>query len=277
MRARLWGTRGSLARSGPETVRYGGDTSCVEIRGSGDTVIVLDAGSGILRCGENLEDPPARIDILLSHLHMDHIQGLGFFTPLYSPDIQVHIWGPTTVTEDLRTRLTRYLSPPLFPVRLRELEGVEVHDLHRGTMELGGVTVTADIVSHPGHTFGFRLEENGTTLTYISDHEPALGVPDFPRDPDWTSGASLASGADLLIHDAQYTADEYADRVGWGHSSFEHAVAFAEMAEARKMVTFHHDPSHSDDFIDKAMRQAVSPSVEVIGGKVGATFDIGGP
>lgn len=275
MKARLWGTRGSLARSGPETVRYGGDTASVEVRGADGTLLILDAGSGILRLGENIGEPPERIDILLSHLHMDHIQGLGFFTPLYSADLDVHIWGPTTATEDLRSRLTRYLSPPLFPVRLRDLEGIEVHDLPRGTMEIGGITVTADTVSHPGHTFGFRLEENGAVLAYISDHEPALGVPDFPADANWTSGAALAADADVLIHDAQYTDEEYADRIGWGHSTFRHAVTLAELVNAKQLVTFHHDPSHSDDFLDRATSAVESDTVEIVGGKVGAEFVVG--
>lgn len=276
MKARLWGTRGSLARSGPETLRYGGDTSCVEVRGADDSIIILDAGSGILRCGDNIEDQPTRIHILLSHLHMDHIQGLGFFTPLYSPDIEVHIWGPVSATEDLRTRLTRYLSPPLFPVRLRDLAAVEIHDLSRCTMDLEGISVTSDTVSHPGHTFGFRLEENGSALAYIPDHEPALGVADFPYDPDWTSGARLATDVDLLIHDAQYTDAEYAERVGWGHSTFDHAVAFAEMVSAERLVTFHHDPNHSDEFLDSALAATHSATVDIVGGMIGAEFAVGG-
>ncbi|MCP3976866.1 MAG: MBL fold metallo-hydrolase [bacterium] len=275
MKATLWGTRGSLARSGPETLRYGGDTSSVEVRGSDDSLIVIDAGSGILRLGENIGDPPSRIDLLLSHLHMDHIQGLGFFTPLYAPDIEVHIWGPVSATQDLRSRLTRYLSPPLFPVRLRDLASVEIHDLQPGVLELGAITVTAEIVTHPGHTMGLRLEDEAGVLTYISDHEPALGVTDFPRSAEWTSGAALAEGANVLIHDAQYTDEEYEERVGWGHSSFKHAVAFAELVGAKKMVTFHHDPSHSDDFLDLVTGSLRSDSVEIVGGTVGAEFVVG--
>jgi len=274
VRVRLWGTRGSLARSGPETVRYGGDTSSVEVRGSAGSLIVIDAGSGILRLGENIGDPPERIDILLSHLHMDHIQGLGFFTPLYSPEVEVHIWGPASATQGLRARLTRYLSPPLFPVRLRDLEGVELHNLHRGTMQVGEFTVSADLVTHPGHTYGFRLEDGTATVTYMSDHEPALGVDDFPGPAEWTSGADLAAGADLMIHDAQYTDDEYASRVGWGHSTFDQAVAFAEMTQVRQMVTFHHDPGHSDDFLDLITDSLRSESVEIIPGMVGREFHL---
>lgn len=274
MKARLWGTRGSLARSGPETVRYGGDTSSVEVRGSNGTLIVLDAGSGILRLGENIGDPPERIDILLSHLHMDHIQGLGFFTPLYDPEIMVHIWGPASATMDLRTRLTRYLSPPLFPVRIRDLAAVQLHNLGPGVMEVGGIEVTTATVTHPGYTFGFRLADNGSVLTYISDHEPALGVADFPHDRTWTSGTELAAGAGLLIHDAQYTDEEYDARVGWGHSTFSQAVAFAELVGAQRLVTFHHDPSHSDEFLDLVIDSLRSDHVEILGGRVGEQYEL---
>ena len=275
MRVQLWGTRGSLARSGPATIRYGGDTACVEVRADNGSHIVLDAGSGILALGESLDDPPERIDILLSHLHMDHIQGLGFFAPLYSDDVMVHIWGPASATEDLRTRLSRYLSPPLFPVRLRDLSAVEVHDLPRGELEIGGVAIRTDSVSHPGHTFGFRLEENGHVMAYMSDHELGLGATDFPNQPEWTSGFRIAEGADLLIHDAQYTDEEYAERVGWGHSTFDQAVKFAEMAQAKKLVTFHHDPSHSDAFLDSVTASLHSDTVEIVGGQVGAQFEVG--
>ena len=275
MKVCLWGTRGSLARSGPETIEYGGDTSSVEVRTGDGSLVILDAGSGIVRLGENIGDPPQRIDILLSHLHMDHIQGLGFFTPLYDPDTEVHIWGPTSATMGLHDRLTRYLSPPLFPVRVRDLEGVVLHNLAPGTMQLGELKVTSKMVTHPGLTFGFRLEEDDGTVAYISDHEPGLGVPDFPRDETWTSGFELADGADLLIHDAQYSQQEYADRVGWGHSTLQQAADFAELSGVGRMVTFHHDPSHSDEFLDSFTASVSSASVPICGGKVGQSFEVG--
>jgi len=275
VRAQLWGTRGSLARSGPATIRYGGDTACVSVTSQAGDLVILDAGSGVLALGESLVTPPQRIDILLSHLHMDHIQGLGFFTPLYSADVAVHIWGPASATEHLRTRLSRYLSPPLFPVRLRDLQGVQLHDLPRGELEIGSIKITTDSVSHPGHTFGFRLEENGGILAYMPDHELGLGGAGFPGDPEWTSGYCVAEGADLLIHDAQYTDEEYTERIGWGHSTFGQAVQFAEMAQVHKMVTFHHDPSHSDAFLDATNASLHSDTVEIVGGMVGAQFEIG--
>ena len=248
MRLRLWGTRGSIAAAGPETIRYGGDTSAVAVRSADNRLIVLDGGSG-LRPIET-EDVSERIDILLSHLHMDHVQGLPFFAPLLDPEREVHVWGPVSTTRTLRQRLARYLSPPLFPVRVRDLSNVIFHDVVPGRFQLGSIEVSADLISHPGSTLGYRLVENGATITYLPDHEPAFGARPFPGEPEWTSGYDLARGADVLIHDAQYDDDEYRERVGWGHSSTSHLAAFAEMTEVERLVTFHHDPAHTDDMLD---------------------------
>lgn len=256
MRVKLNGTRGSVGRAGPATVRYGGDTSSVEVSDPSGAVLVLDAGSGIVHadCAQWVD---GRIDILLTHLHMDHIQGLGFFQPLFEPGVAVHMWGPISTTS-LTARLARYLSPPLFPVRLRELPSVTVHDLAPGAVEIGPFSVGADFVIHPGQTFGFRIESGGRTLVYLPDHEPALGPGRVPSDPRWTSGHSLAEHADVLIHDAQFTDDEYRERVGWGHSSLTQALDFAESANVRKLVTFHHEPNHSDEQIDAHHTEVLS-------------------
>jgi phosphoribosyl 1,2-cyclic phosphodiesterase len=253
----LWGTRGSLPNAGPETVRYGGNTSCVEVRGGDGTILVLDAGTGIRRFGAALTDTPKRIDVLLTHLHMDHIQGLGFFAPLYDENAEVHIWGPPSATMTLRERLARYLSPPLFPVRIRDLPcRLVLHDMRPGCLDIGCFRITASFVCHPGPTFGYRIAENGTSLAYLPDHEPVLCNEHVGHDPDWTSGYALAEGADTLIHDAQYTHDEYPEHVGWGHSAIEHAVAFAAATGVRRLVTFHHDPSHDDRALDAIVHDA---------------------
>lgn len=249
MRITLWGTRGSVAAAGPDTVRYGGDTSCVQVEGPGGEVVLLDAGSGI-RPVSSAVAGVQRIDILLTHLHMDHIQGLGFFVPLFDPGVEAHIWGPATATAGLVERLSRYLSPPLFPVRLRELPNTVLHDLGPGTFDLGPFTITADFVCHPGTTLGYRLASGVSTMAYLPDHEPALGVFTFPDEPDWTSGHALMADADLLIHDAQYTEAEYIDRVGWGHSTLDQVTTLATRAGAGTLVTFHHDPAHSDEMLD---------------------------
>src|SRR5512136_549441 len=151
----LWGTRGSLAAPGAETARYGGNTSCVEVRGRGGTVLVLDAGTGIRRLGKALPTNLSRLDLLLTHLHMDHIQGLGFFAPLHNPDLEVHIWGPASTTATLRTRLMRYLSPPLFPVHLRDLPcRLTLHEVPCGDFTIGEFQVASALVCHPGPTVG---------------------------------------------------------------------------------------------------------------------------
>ena len=223
----------------------------MEVRADDGSLLVLDAGSGIRRLGGTIGSGEARIDILLTHLHMDHIQGLGFFAPLYRGTGEVHIWGPPSIHADLRTRLGRYLSPPLFPVRLRDLPSrIVLHDAPAEPTRIGPFTVEAALVVHPGPTIGYRVSDGSRTLAYLPDHEPALGARGFPISGRWTSGYGLAAVADLLIHDAQYTTDEYRSRSGWGHSSVDHVLAFAELASVGRLVTFHHDPGHDDDTLD---------------------------
>jgi len=277
VRVTLWGTRGSLASAGPDTIRYGGNTVCVEVRGSNGACLILDAGTGIRRLGAALEPTIKRVDVLLTHLHMDHIQGLGFFAPLYRPDLDLHLWGPPSTTQDLRGRLSRYLSPPLFPVHLRDLRhGLTIHDVPLGRFEIEGLELHAALVCHPGPTVGYRITDRNKALAYLPDHEPALGARTFPQKPEWTSGFALAAGADLLIHDAQYTAAEYPAHVGWGHSSIPHALAFADAAGVRRLVPCHHDPSHTDDMLDVLLDEmrGLSDSVQILPGKEGARFEV---
>lgn len=280
MRVVLWGTRGSLPQAGPETVRYGGNTSCIEVVGADGTLLILDAGTGIRRLGAKLDRRVSRLDILLTHLHTDHIQGLGFFDPLHQPNLEAHIWGPASTTLDLRERLDRYLSPPLSPVRLRDLPCcLTLHDAPFESFEIGGLTVAADLVCHPGPTVGYRITEDTAAVTYLPDHEPALGVDDFPGEPDWTSGFSLAAGANLLIHDAQYSDAEYEKHVGWGHSSISQALRFAAAARVERLVTFHHDPTHDDAALDELLEEAkrtAGLAFEVVPGTEGAIFEVGG-
>jgi phosphoribosyl 1,2-cyclic phosphodiesterase len=279
MRVCLWGTRGSIASAGPDTVAYGGNTSCVELEATDGTIVILDAGTGVRRVGDTY-DRPRRLDILLTHLHMDHIQGLGFFGPFFRDDFEVHVWGPPSTTQDLRTRLTRYLSPPLFPVRLRDVAAkLELHDVPAGPFRIGGLEVTGAVVIHPGQTLGYRISDGSTTVAYLPDHEPAMGAADFPGEPEWTSGHDLAQRADLLIHDVQYTSEEYAERVGWGHSRVSDAVGLAALAGARRLVTFHHDPGHDDAALDRMLgqaRAAAPPGLEVVPGREGSTLHTGG-
>jgi ribonuclease BN (tRNA processing enzyme) len=281
VKVRLWGARGSVAAPGPDMVRYGGNTSCVEVRGADGTVLVLDAGTGIRRLGGSLGGDLRRVDVLLTHLHMDHIQGLGFFRPLDERGRDVHIWGPPSTTLDLRARLTRYLSPPLFPIRLRELPCcLTVHDVPIEGFQIGGFRILAALVCHPGPTVGYRISEDGVSVAYLPDHEPALGARRFPEHLDWTSGFDLIRGADLLIHDAQYTDGEYRERVGWGHSTISQAIRLAGAAGVRRLVTFHHDPGHDDAMLDRCLEEArreLAPSFDLVPGTEGAQFDLGLP
>ena len=276
MRVTLWGTRGSVARGGMQTVRYGGDTSVVEVEGSDGTRLILDGGSGLMRVTPGLGSFCERIDVLLTHLHMDHIQGLGFFYPLRDPEIQTHIYGPVSTTMGLGDRLARYLSPPLFPVRLRDLQAMHLHDVEPGSFEIGSFTITADLIVHPGPTLGYRIEENGSALAYLPDHEPALGHQEFPAASEWTSGFDLMRDVDLLIHDAQYTDEEYEGRVGWGHSTLGQTVALASQAGVKTLVTFHHDPEHSDEMLDALLQEALKkkPALELVPGRAGSAFEL---
>lgn len=280
MQIKLWGTRGSLATPGPETARYGGNTSCVSVLGRCGGLLVLDAGTGIRRLGTSLPASLSRVDILLTHLHMDHVQGLGFFAPLYRPGFEVHIWGPASATMSLQTRLMRYLSPPLFPVHLSELPcQLSFHAVPCGEIEIGEFRVLAEMICHPGPTVGYRIRSStGSVLTYLPDHEPALGTTPFPSlSRTWTSGAELASDADLLIHDSQYSSSEYPRHRGWGHSSLTQTIHFGTLCEVKQLVSFHHDPNHSDADLDLLTEQALDearPQYQVSAGLEGAIFQL---
>ena len=273
MNIKLWGTRGSIASAGPETVRYGGDTSSIELRTVNDRVVVLDAGSGVRRLGGELAGVE-RVDILLSHLHMDHVQGLPFFRPLLDPEVEVNIWGPMSSTRSLEARLARYLSPPLFPIRVKDLPNVGFHDVPLTSFEIDTLKITADVITHPGTTLGFRIEEGESSLAYMPDHEPALGCDMFPNEPLWTSGFSLAQGVDVLIHDSQYTDEEYSTRVGWGHTSFSQLEKFVSITGAAELVTFHHDPAHTDTFLDEVHQSLGNNGFKVSPGVFGLQIEV---
>ena len=260
MRARVWGSRGSIATPGPETARYGGNTSCVEVRLDDGTLIVLDAGTGARALGIRLaaEAPPRpAIHLLLSHLHVDHVEGLGAFAPIWMEDTELHVWGPSSAMTSLEDRVARYFSPPLFPVHLSEVPAhVQFHDAPDGSWTVGDATVTSAAILHAGPTVGYRIEEAGRTLTYLTDHEPAKGIDIAAVAAEWISGHALAFGADVMLHDCQYTEQEYPNHVGWGHSSTVHLATFAERAKVDRLFTYHHDPMHDDRALE-SMRDRV--------------------
>jgi phosphoribosyl 1,2-cyclic phosphodiesterase len=258
MRARVWGCRGSVAAPGPDTVRYGGNTSCVEVQLASGHTIVLDAGTGMRPLGVSMQDHmPVGLHVMLTHLHMDHLVGLGFFRPLFVPDMEIDVWGPASPVQHLAERIAMYLSPPLFPVSLDDLPSkLTFHDAPEGEITVGSATVRAAKVTHQGPTVGYRIEEAGRVLVYVPDHEPAPGssLRDVPAD--WMSGNDIAHGADVLFHDAQYRDHEYGSHVGWGHSSIAQAMDFANKADVARVVLFHHDPYHTDDDLEELLKEA---------------------
>lgn len=259
MRARVWGSRGTVATPGSDTVRYGGNTACVEVRLDDGAIMILDGGTGLRALGQRLvEEGPPRIDLLITHLHVDHVEGLGVFEPIWRPETELHIWGPPSPVTSLDERLAWYFSPPLFPVHLSEVPArTTFHDAPDGEWSVNGATLFSTPIRHPGATVGYRIEADGAALAYLTDHEPGFGgLGTLDVAPEWISGYAVAAGADVLFHDCQYTDAEYAERIGFGHSSADHVARFAEIADVRRLVLYHHDPMHTDDELD-VMRDRV--------------------
>jgi phosphoribosyl 1,2-cyclic phosphodiesterase len=228
----------------------------VDVTANGSRVI-LDAGTGIRALGAELEhEPPDELHIFLTHLHMDHLQGLGFFRPLFRPGTDVHLWGPPSPVQNLADRIAIYLSPPLFPVRLADCAArITFHDAPQDPITIGSATVRAANIAHQGPTVGYRIEEGDRSLAYLPDHEPSLGVELDDVPPSWISGHSVAADVDVLFHDAQYGDHEYPDHVGWGHSAFEHVMRFADKADVERVILFHHDPYHTDDELEALLAE----------------------
>jgi len=246
MKAKIWGCRGSLSTPGASTVRYGGNTSCVEVRTPSGALVVLDAGTGIRNLGAALAAEEVReLDLVLTHLHLDHIEGLGFFAPLFDPECVVRIWGPRPVDGSLHDLLSTYLSPPFFPVPFERIPAqISFTEVSEDAWEIGGLRIASVPVQHPGSTVGYRLSQNGSSLAYIPDNEPAL---------DRGSGLSVAGEADVLLHDAQFTDAEYPSRVGWGHSAVSDYVSYLAEASPARALMFHHDPSHADGQLEEML------------------------
>ena len=264
MKIKLWGVRGSIPTTGPDTEKYGGNTSCATVA-YGDSLLVLDGGTGIWPVS-GMASSFKRIDILLTHLHLDHIQGLGFFSPLFDPSKEIHIWGPASGSQSLFSRISRYLSPPLFPVLLRDVPcKLELHEVSHSIFDIGPFHIQSGYVIHPGPTVGYRVMREKLVFTYMPDHEPALGSHGMINEPKWVSGYDLADQADILLHDSQYTKEEYVIRRGWGHSSIYDAGLFAEITSAKHTLLAHHDPSHSDTFLEEMLALFKSGSKVSVG------------
>jgi phosphoribosyl 1,2-cyclic phosphodiesterase len=255
MKVKIWGARGSIPAPGPETMRYGGNTSSVEVTLSDGSTLILDAGTGIRNLGIDFPATEQTINILLTHLHLDHIQGLMFFGPAFRKDAEIVVWGPRSDEASLCDRIARYISAPLAPVEVRELP-IAFREADPMEWQIGPARVRACPVNHRGPTLGYRIEDAGATVCYIPDHEPGIGTPLAQLDDDWISGFELAQDASLLIHDCQYTDQEYSSHLGWGHCPLSDALEFAQRTHAQRVLLFHHDPLHTDEFLDKLAREA---------------------
>ena len=256
MRVRFFGTRGSIATPGPHTLRYGGNTSCIEVQSNAGTLVILDMGTGAAVLGRELmaRGEPSRGHILISHTHWDHIQGIPFFSPLFVPGFEWDIYGPRGLHQGLRQTLAGQMQSTYFPVTLEQLGAtIRYRELVEGRLRIGDIEVTCRYLNHPALTLGYRLEADGAALVYACDHEPhshalASGVGDFLGED--RRHAEFLAGADLVVHDAQYLASEYPQKIGWGHSTIEYACAVARLAKVGQLALTHHDPMRDDAAID---------------------------
>ena len=276
MRVRFWGTRGSIATPGPDTVRFGGNTSCVQVTTDAGASFILDCGTGARQLGASLmarAAQPVAATILLSHTHWDHIQGFPFFAPLFMPGNRVTVCGPEGSGRSLREVLSGQMEFTYFPVEIDQLPAaIAFRELGEGTHEFEGARVIAQFLHHPAMTLGYRIEADGAALVYLCDHEPFSETlwHDHPGPSHADSivhegdrrHARFMAGADLVIHDAQYTPEEYPAKKNWGHSTYEYAVGLAAAAGARRLALTHHDPFHDDAFVARIEARARAHAAE---------------
>jgi phosphoribosyl 1,2-cyclic phosphodiesterase len=289
VQVRFWGTRGSIASPGPGTVRYGGNTACVEIRSASGVLLVLDCGTGARRLGKDLVEqsrhthvPPSGC-LLIGHTHWDHIQGLPFFAPLFEDGSVWDVYGPRGLGESIGQTLAGQMQYQYFPVSHEQLVAhVSFHDLLEGSFEIGDLRITAQYLNHPALTLGYRIEGDGVSVVYACDHEPydpslVGGGGDVSASRGDSRHAQFMHGADLVIHDSQYRPDEYLYKKGWGHSTVEYAVAVAAAAQVGTLVLFHHDPDHDDAAVDemlKTARRHAGDAVTVLAAAEGMVLDV---
>ncbi|MCL2093786.1 MAG: MBL fold metallo-hydrolase [Treponema sp.] len=299
---RFWGVRGSIPCPGQRTVQFGGNTSCLEIR-AGKRLVIVDLGTGVKPLGDFLlakdfKNRPPDLDIFLSHTHLDHIMGFPMFTPIFIPGSKLRIRGPLSYNDDtLSAIIGDLLSYRYWPVRQSELAAdIEYHELTETTLDMGdGLKVSTKLLNHPILCLGFRFEYQGKSIVTIYDHEPFRNLfPVDPKDPGYNEEAALEgeaaamgeneglmhffSGADILIHDAQYSAAEYQRYTGWGHSTYEFAMEAAAMGGVKKLVFFHHDPGRSDaqlEVLEKRYQKKLkkSPIQEIIMAREGLCIE----
>jgi phosphoribosyl 1,2-cyclic phosphodiesterase len=274
IRLKIWGVRGSIPVPGQTTTRYGGNTSCIEVRADGE-LIVLDAGSGIRGLGLALENEfgsnPINLSLLITHVHWDHIQGFPFFVPAYNDKNKIQIFGYDGAGSGLQEILKGQMATPFFPVELYDLPGkIDIQKLESMDFKIGNVRVRSRFMNHPGVCVGYRILASKGSIAYLPDHEPYeafklhsakshLLSPEQTKKRAREDRAELVKflqGADVLVLDTQYTDEEYQSHIGWGHGSLSTAISLALDANVRKLVLFHHDPTHDDDMIDNMLQTA---------------------
>lgn len=263
MQVQFWGTRGSIPKPGPTTIRYGGNTLCHAVRSARGTLVIIDCGTGMHGLGLKLMSGGGRNltgHILISHTHWDHIQGVPFFAPFFISGNNWDIYGPKGLDQSLRDTLAGQMQHTYFPITPDDFgASIRYHDLLEGSFEIEDIKVTTQYLNHPALTLGYRLEADGATLVYCCDHEPfSRDVAEGQREAYGLDKqhADFIAGADLLIHDAQYTAAEYPAKVGWGHSSTEFVVGLAQQAGVKHVVLTHHDPLRTDEALDGIVEHA---------------------
>ncbi len=292
---RFWGTRGSIPSPSPENLRYGGNTTCVEVRADGE-IIVLDAGSGIRPLGialdREFQSRPIKLSVLITHAHWDHIQGFPFFKPAYDSKNEIRIFGFDGAGATFREIMAEPMRSPFFPITMRELSArMDINKLNEMKFSLGKLDIHAAFVNHPGICAGYRIFTSGGSVAFLPDHEPyefflhsARGKqlsPEEAKEMAADQHAALVQflhGSDVLILDSQYTDQEYDKHIGWGHGSISSAVALAIEAEVQTLLLFHHDPSHDDKMVDTMVESArelamkSGSHLEIAGARQGSEF-----
>jgi CheY-like chemotaxis protein len=283
MKVRFWGTRGSIATPGPATNHFGGNTSCVEVTTASGDLLIIDCGTGIRPLARDLESrgkQGGRLNILVGHTHWDHIQGFPFFTAAFRQENTIAIHGPEGSGRSLREVLSGQMEFTYFPVELSQLPAkITYHDLGEGIYQIGSARVATQYLNHPATTLGYRIEADGVVVVYLADHEPFSEqlwrggaepgcIDSISHDGDRRHARFMAD-ADLIIHDAQYTPEEYASKKTWGHSTYDYVVELAAAAGVRRVALTHHDPDHDDSFVAAIERRA-----QLLAATRGASFEV---
>jgi len=258
VRIKFWGTRGTRPTPGRRTLRYGGNTTCVEVRDKEGNLLIIDSGSGIAELGNRFPTTePLQAHLLITHTHLDHIQGFPFFVPAFVPGTHLTIVGPAGSAKSLQAAFADQTDPAYFPVRLSHMPA-EMEFIERNpgeTFEVGGLRITPHLLMHPIPTFGYRIDEGASRFAFATDNE--IGQLANGSNGSVKDLANWCRGADLLVHDAQYSQEEYRTHTGFGHSTYEEALSLAEQADVKELAFFHHDPQHSDADVDALIEQAL--------------------